>query len=379
MENKIFEQKIDEKMVEFRLKPTDLVWKQVENRIQQKKKRRVIFWWIFVGMIMAGTAIQYFISNENEFQPTSSKAISNPKSNQKVDASTENHRPSSDTENELNQLQQNVPSVSETTKKQIFQKDDIDIERSNFVSNEIDHPVSSRTPQENFINTANIDRKMVSANPQVVDTIIIRECEELGINSSAASSAAVKKNIFDRQWNFNAHYSFHGTGDLSGTYIEFGYEKKLGKRYGFYNNIGMSIHSRKEFFSSNNNTSQLNARYNAMQYVTTAIQTSPTFYRYSKRGDVKIGAGMVARYQTSSRPSRYSISPQPATQGIFTTSIREMNPNSFSLGYKISVELHLLSIKKTDLGFQMFFQNDTKGDVITGFGLSLQNKFKKQD
>jgi hypothetical protein len=56
-----------------------------------------------------------------------------------------------------------------------------------------------------------------------------------------------------------------------------------------------------------------------------------------------------------------------------------MEPNSFSLGYKISVELHLLSIKKTDLGFQLFFQNDTKGDVITGFGLSLQNKFKKQD
>ncbi len=374
MENKIFEQKIDEKMVEFKLKPTDLVWSQVEKRIQQEKKRRVIFWWIFIGMIMAGAGIQYFTSNENEFQPTSSSAISNTIPHQQVEASVENHEPSSDTENELNQLQQTVPRESAPIKKPIFQKDDIDIERSNFVSNEIDNPVS-QTPQENFMNTANIDRKMVSANPQGLDTIIIRECEELGTNTSAS----VKTNIFDRQWNFNAHYSFHGTGDLSGTKLEFGYEKKLGKRYGFYNNIGMTIHSGKESFSSNNNASQLNARYNNMQFVTTGIQTSPTFYRYSKRGDIKIGAGMVARYQTSSHPSTYSISPQPATQGIFLTSIREMEPNSFSLGYMISVELHLLSIKKTDLGFQLFFQNDTRGDVITGFGLSLQNKFKKQD
>lgn len=141
----------------------------------------------------------------------------------------------------------------------------------------------------------------------------------------------------------------------------------------------MTIHSGKESFSSNNNASQLNARYNTMQFVTTGIQISPTFYRYSKRGDVKIGAGMVARYQTSSKPSIYSFSPQPAVQGTSITSIREMEPNSFSLGYLISVELHLISIKKKDLGFQLFFQNDTRGDVITGFGLSLQNKFKKQD
>ncbi len=375
MENKIFEQKIDEKMVEFKLKPTNLVWNQVEKRIQQEKKRRAFFWWIFIGMIMAVAGIQYFTSNENEFQPTSSSAISNTISLQQVEVSTEKHEPSSDTENEINQLQQTVPSVSEPRKKQIFQPDDIDIERSNFVSNEIDNPVSIRTSQENSISTVNIDRKMVSANPQGLDTIIIRECEELGTNTSAS----VKTNIFDRQWNFNAHYSFHGTGDLSGTKLEFGYEKKLGKRYGFYNNIGMTIHSGKESFSSNNNVSQLNARYNNMQFVTTGIQTSPTFYRYSKRGDVKIGAGMVARFQTSSMPSTYSISTQPATQGIFLTSIREMEPNSFSLGYLISVELHLISIKKKDLGFQLFFQNDTRGDVITGFGLSLQNKFKKQD
>jgi len=378
MENKIFEHSIENRMVGFKLKPADLVWEKVEKRIQKEKKRRVLFGWIFFGMVIAAVGIPFFNSHENEFQPTSISTISTPISNQKVVESAENNKPSSDTENELNQLQQNVPSVSETSKKQIFQKDDIDIERSNFVSNEIDHPVSN-TPQESSINTANIDRKMVSANPQGADTIIIRECEELGIKSSAASSAAVNKNIFDRQWNFNAHYSFHGTGDLSGTFIEFGYEKKLGKRYGFFNNIGMTIHSGKEFFSSNNNSSQLNARYNSMQYVTTGIQISPTFYRYSKRGDVKIGAGMVARYQTSSQPTTYSISPQPATPGIFLTRIREMEPNSFSLGYKISVELHLISIKKTVLGFQLFFQNDTRGDVITGFGLSLQNKFKKQD
>jgi hypothetical protein len=378
MENKIFEHSIENRMVGFKLKPTDLVWEKVEKRIQKEKKRRVLLGWIFLGMVMAGIGIPFFNSHENQIQPTSSSAISTPKSKPKVEASTENHQPSSDTENELNQLQQTVNSASEPRKKQVFQQDDIDVERSNFVSNEIDYPVSNKS-QENSINTANIDRKMVSANPQGADTIIIRECEELGINSSASSSAAVEKNIFDRQWNFNAHYSFHGTGDLSGTFIEFGYEKKLGRRYGFYNNIGMTIHSGKESFSSNNNTSQLNARNNTMQFVTTGIQTSPTFYRYSKRGDVKIGAGMVARYQTSSHPSTYSIRPQPATSGIFLTSIREMEPNSFSLGYKISVELHLLSIKKTDLGFQMFFQNDTRGDVITGFGLSLQNKFKKQD
>jgi hypothetical protein len=121
---------------------------------------------------------------------------------------------------------------------------------------------------------------------------------------------------------------------------------------------------------------QINSTFNALQTVTFGIQTIPTIYRYSKRGDLKIGAGLVARYQMTSYGNYVASS---LGQGIsqYSYSIYENEPNTFSIGYRISADLLLYETKKNKLGFQIFFQNDTKGDVITGLGLSFQTKYKK--
>jgi hypothetical protein len=177
--------------------------------------------------------------------------------------------------------------------------------------------------------------------------------------------------MIEKQINFNAHLAFHGTGDLSGTNLEFGTERKWGKRYGFYNNLGVTIHSGQEISTAANAYPlQVNSTYNALQTVSFGLQTVPTIYRYSKRGDLKIGAGFVARYQMSSYGNYVASS---IGQGInqYSYSIYENDPNTFSIGYRISADLLLFETKKNKLGFQIFFQNDTRGDVITGLGLSF--------
>jgi hypothetical protein len=120
----------------------------------------------------------------------------------------------------------------------------------------------------------------------------------------------------------------------------------------------------------------VNSTYNALQTVTFGLQTVPTIYRYSKRGDLKIGAGLVGRYQISSS-STYGASLIGAGNNQYSYRIYDTEPNSFSIGYRITADLLLYETKKNKLDFQIFFQNDNRGDVITGLGFSFQTKYKK--
>jgi hypothetical protein len=211
-------------------------------------------------------------------------------------------------------------------------------------------------------------------NEKIKDTIIVVIC-----NNNSPTSPSREKDMKkpERQLNFNGFLSFHGTGDLSGTNLEFGIERKWGKRYGFYNNLGITLHSGQEAgFGPRQYPLQLNSSYKSLQTVTAGIQTMPTFYRYSKGGDLKIGAGLVARYQMTSSSMYAARGMGPGTTQ-YSYNIYEVDPNSFSIGYRISADLLLFETKKNKLAFQLLFQNDTRGDVITGMGLSFQTKYKK--
>jgi hypothetical protein len=55
-----FENKVQQKMDELRLLPSQQVWEQVERRIHEKTRRRVlVFWILLAGLLLTGGVIVY--------------------------------------------------------------------------------------------------------------------------------------------------------------------------------------------------------------------------------------------------------------------------------------------------------------------------------
>jgi hypothetical protein len=394
MENKIFENAVENRMEGFQMKPSEAVWQAVEKRIQKEKKRRALIWWWVMGIALAGGSIQFLYRSENEIQTISVESTTNATGNKSVDFKDEftNARPNS--EDPIENSSKNISSLNNVLKNKHHLKDQhhaikVNDKKSNngerkilFEKQESNYiyPALDESPKNVkletihvFINKENIEQHPIAIEKKGNDTIVILRCEDIGKPKPLLTQAL---NI-ERQLNFNAHLAFHGTGDLSGTNLEFGTERSWRKRYGFYNNLGVTIHSGQEASTViNAYPLNVNSTYNALQAVTFGIQTIPTIYRYSKRGDLKIGAGLVARYQMSSYGNYVASS---LGQGInqYSYNIYENDPNTFSIGYRISADLLLYEKKRNKLGFQIFFQNDTRGDVITGLGLSFQTKYKK--
>lgn len=381
MENKIFENSIENRMEGFQMKPSEAVWQAVEKRIEKEKKRKALIWFWVMVMAIAGAGIQFFQDADKTNQNISAENTTDAVRNNSVDIKDENSKALPNIESPIENQSTNVSPLNDAFKSQYHLEEkyyamnvnnSTDIINNNPASDEAKQNLSLETTK-GFINEENINEHPIAIEKKGNDTIVILRCEDIGKPKPLLTTAS----IIERQLNFNAHLAFHGTGDLRGTNLEFGTERRWGKRYGFYNNLGITIHSGEEVSTSvNAYPLQLNSTYNTLQTVSFGIQTIPTIYRYSKRGDLKIGAGLVARYQMSSYGNYVASS---LGQGIsqYTYSIYENEPNTFSIGYRISADLLLYETKKNKLGFQIFFQNDTRGDVITGLGLSFQTKYKK--
>lgn len=381
MGNNSFENKLEQEMNGLQIQPSDAVWQQVEAKIQKGKKRKAMIWFPIMAMAIAGVGIQFLQDAETNKQSISAVDSKNISGNNSIDIKDESSNAMPNSENQLEKHSTNVSPLNDAFKNKYHVKDkhyamnvnnNRDFNNINPASKEAEQNFSLETTK-GFINKDNIDEHPITVEKKGNDTIVILRCEDIGQTKPSSTQIAT----LDRQLNFNAHLAFHGTGDLSGTNLEFGTEKKWGKRYGFYNNLGITIHSGQEVgMAVNAYPLQLNSTFNALQTVTFGIQTIPTIYRYSKRGDLKIGAGLVARYQMSSYGNYVASS---LGQGIsqYSYSLYENEPNTFSIGYRISADLLLYETKKNKLGFQIFFQNDTRGDVITGLGLSFQTKYKK--
>jgi hypothetical protein len=379
MGNDSFENKLEQEMMGLRIKPSQAVWQQVENRIQKERKRRIILWWIFSSCILiAGTGV--WISEERSTrdeqkttQNNSESKIAVNSSNKKSSISEESsipyssNQPSKETQHHLYNRSSKILPKGKAQEK-IYQEE-FNTEPSP-TPNSLQNMVTDHLSRSLLPSNIDIIKKL---NEKIKDTIIVVICN----NPPTSPSLEKEMKKPERQLNFNGFLSFHGTGDLSGTNLEFGIERKWGKRYGFYNNLGVTIHSGQEGgFGLSSYPLLVNSTYKSLQTVTAGIQTMPTFYRYSKRGDLKIGAGLVARYQMTSSGMYAARGMGPGTNQ-YSYNIYEIDPNTFSLGYRISADLLLFETKKNKLGFQLYFQNDTRGDALTGLGLSFQTKYKK--
>ena len=380
MSNELFKNKLEEELNGLRIEPSATVWLKVEARIQKERKRRILLWWILSSCILiGGTGIwlnpAYTINDEqktvqNDSESKTAVTSSNKKSPISEETSTpfSSNQPSKEKQHHLyNQSSKILPKVKGQDK---IYEEEFDAEPSptpySLQIRAADHLSRSFLPSN-----SDIIKKL---NEKIKDTIIVVICNN---NPPTSPSPEKKIKTIERQLNFNGFLSFHGTGDLSGTNLEFGIERKWGKRYGFYNNVGVTIHSGQEGgFGLSSYPLQVNSTYKSLQTVTAGIQTMPTFYRYSKRGDLKIGAGLVARYQMTSSGMYAARGMGPGTNQ-YSYNIYEVDPNTFSLGYRISADLLLFETKKNKLGFQLYFQNDTRGDALTGLGLSFQTKYKK--
>jgi hypothetical protein len=380
MGNDSFENKLEQEMMGLRIKPSEAVWQQVENRIQQERKRRIILWWIFSSCILiAGTGV--WISEEKSTRDEQKTTQNNSESNIAV---TSSNKKSSISEEFSNPYTSNP--TSKETQHHLYSRSSKMLpkgkEEDKMYQEEFDaEPSPTPYSLQNMV-TDHLSKSILPSNSDIIkklnekikDTIIVVIC-----NNNPPTSPSLEKEMKkpERQLNFNGFLSFHGTGDLSGTNLEFGIERKWGKRYGFYNNLGVTIHSGQEAgLGPSSYPLQVNSSYKSLQTVTAGIQTMPTFYRYSKRGDLKIGAGLVARYQMTTSGMYAARGMGPGTNQ-YSYNIYEVDPNTFSLGYRISADLLLIETKKNKLGFQLYFQNDTRGDALTGLGLSFQTKYKK--
>jgi hypothetical protein len=380
MSNELFEKKLEHELNGLRIEPSAAVWQQVENRIQQERKRRIILWWIFSSCILiAGTGV--WISEEKSTRDEQKTTQNNSESNIAV---TSSNKKSSISEEFSNPYTSNP--TSKETQHHLYSRSSKMLpkrkEQDKIYQEEFDaEPSLTPYSLQNMV-TDHLSKSILPPNSDIIkklnekikDTIIVVIC-----NNNAPTNPSREKELKnpELQLNFNGFLSFHGTGDLSGTNLEFGIERKWGKRYGFYNNLGITIHSGQEAgFGLNSFPLRVNSTYKSLQTVTAGIQTMPTLYRYSKRGDLKIGAGLVARYQMTSSGMYAARGMGPGTNQ-YSYNIYEVEPNTFSLGYRISADLLLFETKKNKLGFQLYFQNDTRGDALTGLGLSFQTKYKK--
>lgn len=380
MGNDSFENKLEHELNGLQIQPSAAVWHQVEIRIKKEKKRRMLLWWIFsFSFLLAGTGI--WLISENATTNEQKTALNNPEIQTAVNPSNiktliiekagnpyKSNQPSKETQHYLLNRSSKILPQGKTQDK-IYQEE-FDPEPST-TPYSLQNRVADHLSRTLLPSNSDIINKL---NEKIKDTIIVVICNN---NPPTIPSPEKKLKTIERQLNFNGFLSFHGTGDLSGTNLEFGIERKWGKRYGFYNNVGITIHSGQEGgFGVSPYPLQLNSTYKSLQTVTAGIQTMPTFYRYSKGGDLKIGAGLVGRYQMTSSGMYAARGMGPGTNQ-YSYNIYEVDPNTFSLGYRISADLLLFETKKNKLGFQLYFQNDTRGDALTGLGLSFQTKYKK--
>lgn len=183
--------------------------------------------------------------------------------------------------------------------------------------------------------------------------------------------ATAQTNKPTRNLNIGVLYARHGSGDLEGSIIEIGYELPVSKRFSINNNLGFTLHQGKEiFYVASGGVADPQYPTAGLYWNTTGIQTASVInfaVINSKKQKLKIGAGLLARYQVTSLPDRYQYYYMPNRFREPFYVISETTPVTFSVGYRFQLEYLFLNKKKFSVGVKGFVQN-SNSDLIAGFG-----------
>lgn len=384
MENDPFEKQAADKLAGLVISPADKVWEQVDKRLnRQKRRRKLIFWLLPLSLLMSAIILKEFNAEDNpnshqlpvELHEETAKLPENGESVRKKEEAF--------TGSMSDDSHQHQPTVMETVNRG-FEKNSGPFKAPTYDahSNELDIATDitqQNTNPEDYASTTDknqlidfipsaplsLDNKPVqlptAAKPlSKLDTIVV---------VAYIPVTTQTKNL--PYWNFHAAYSFHGTGDLEGAQLEWGFEKNINRYFSLYNNIGVSLHGGSVIRIQPTNTIStpgtiLPVGNGSVYELSTGIQTAPTIQTKIPGTPIHIGIGGLLRYQFYAGGTGYNIR---RNQNATTFIIGTGNYSGFSLGYRVNLGLELISTRKNKIQFQAGFQNDTRGDVITGLGL----------
>lgn len=168
--------------------------------------------------------------------------------------------------------------------------------------------------------------------------------------------------------SFGLHYSLNGTGDMKGFDINVAKRKTINKTFDWYYGSSLNLHFRNII----NNAGGVN--HPILKFQTFGIQAESgiTMKLFGNKSPLKISTSPILRFQSTTYPTMYFLSYDRLFPGLNYYLIESI-PNTLSLGYKVQLELGLLKTKKSSMSFSANFQNDTRGDVITGLGIVIRN------
>lgn len=177
---------------------------------------------------------------------------------------------------------------------------------------------------------------------------------------------------------FGVHKSFHGTGDLKGFDVIVTKRLQLNHSIDWFYGSSLTLHFGKDHsydYPSGSIPASVLTENDPMKFYTFGLQgeTGITLKLFEKKLPIHLSSGPIIRYQSTSYPKIYSFTYSPTRNPDPFYTIKDIAPNSLSLGYKIQLEIGLMRIRRSRMFFNSYFQNDVKSDVITGLGLVFKN------
>jgi len=172
--------------------------------------------------------------------------------------------------------------------------------------------------------------------------------------------------------------SFHGTGDLPGVLFAAEYGHPLHRRFDISGNITSTIHWGSFGLFVNTPYGNFDGSF---RYTTAGIQAGGKLgYSFLDLPHhiLKLQGGSFIRFQSSSLPNQYGVTFPPAInypEPVFTFR-HEEKQNIFTLGYVAELSYAFVTGKNMLLGAKAGFQNDTNGDVISYYGISIGKKLR---
>lgn len=384
MDNDKFKKQSQEILSAFSQDPPDRVWLGINARLDaRKRKRRMLFWLLPLSILAGVISINHFKQTvtipgtklQTLKQQTGSKTDQGPA------LKISENAPSQEENTQLNSTPVQQPTNNKAfagyAVKQVVTGKKRNLRNADDDALSIDKTEASSPLAETY-QREELPGKTISIAEPVWRTDITSP-EPINLNPSFKKDTIIvipcvtakTKPIKKASWQYQAAYSFHGTGDLEGAQLEWGFEKNINRYFSLYNNIGVSLHGGSVINVQPNNTSFvpttiLPVGSGSLYEISTGIQTAPTIQTKIPGTPIHIGIGGLLRYQFNSGGSGYSIR---RNQNMTTFTIGPGNYTGFSLGYRVNLGLELVSTRKNKIQFQAGFQNDTRGDVITGLGL----------
>lgn len=179
-----------------------------------------------------------------------------------------------------------------------------------------------------------------------------------------------------RQISLDFSRSFHGTGDMRGLGLSAEYGKFVTKRLEITTGFTTNIHHDEFPVFINFNGKIQDA---SLRFTTAGIQLSSLANLaivHSWVHELKLAAGPLLRYQSSSFPDVYSYSPATQTYPEPVFSFRQYEPQEIiSVGYLAALSYAYTFSRGIFIGAKASFQNDSNSDVITQYGLRIGKRF----